>query len=592
MCRTSCGSWGGKQVKAGVRCWLGMLSVILLSAGLSTAGNATPLDLGRSLCFAVAAKDGSPPDTDYRCSGEPIGYQTTTLWLRTASFPIRDLRQDPVLLIHQTRFDGLTILFHYADGAVDRQRIARGDFGAHWRIGGQMAFEAPKRPAALTGVSLGFEHLTSHNLLRIRILSRAAANRDLAMAAVLAGGAITLLLIGGIYNLSLAIAVRRQFLAWHGLWAMCMVLWGLFWSQIALIALPQVAGTSASQICTFLACLAVTMATTSVITALGSILPRWVRYVVIGMAAMVALLGIAASIATDRSLDALGAALGWLVLADIAAVTLCISWSWRKGSVEARDLAKSWGLPMAVLALTQILDFNTIFFGGGAQIAVLIASATQTVWLSITATLRLSMLRVELDQARAAESALAELANRDPLTGMLNRRGFVDRLGQAFTGGNEAPLALLLMDVDLFKSINDRFGHEVGDTVLCSIADYLRRLERELCVTARMGGEEFVLAVSGLTSFALAQFAERVRMGIGACDHGEVSRQRPVTVSIGVAEGTTRTPFQKLYAAADRALYDAKRSGRDKVMFHSGAPDFQSRQLERDQLAFRWPKLR
>ena len=579
-------------MKAGVRCWLGMLSVILLSAGLSTAGKATPLALGRSLCFAVAANSGSPPNKGYRCSGEPIGYQAATLWLRTTSRPVRDLRQSPVLLIHQTRFDGLTILFHYADGAVDRKRVVRGDFGAHWRIGGQIAFEAPQRPAALTGVSLGFEHLTSHNLLRIRILSRAAANRDLAMAAVLAGGAITLLLIGGIYNLSLAIAVRRQFLAWHGLWAMCMVLWGLFWSQIALIALPQVAGTSASQICTSLACFAVTMATTSVITALGAILPRWVRAVVIGLAAMVALLGIAASITTDRSLEALGAALGWLVLADIAAVALCIGWSWRKGSVEARDLAKSWGLPMAVLALTQILDFNTIFFGGGAQIAVLIASATQTVWLSITATLRLSMLRVELDQARAAESALAELANRDPLTGMLNRRGFVERLDQAFTGGNEAPLALLLMDVDLFKSINDRFGHEVGDTVLCSIADHLRRLERELCVCARMGGEEFVLAVSGLTSFALAQFAERVRIGIGTCDHGEVSRQRPVTVSIGVAEGTTRTPFQKLYAAADRALYDAKRSGRDKVMFHSGAPDFQSRELERDQLAFRWPKLR
>ena len=579
-------------MKAGVRCWLGMLSVILLSAGLSTAGNATPLELGRSLCFAVAANGSSPPDQGYRCSGEPTGYQPATLWLRTGPAPIRDLQRGPVLLIHQTRFDGLTLLFHYADGVVDRQQIARGDFGAHWRIGGQIAFEAPQRPVALTSVSLGFEHLTSHNLLRIRILSRAAANRDLAMAAVLAGGAITLLLIGGIYNLSLAIAVRRQFLAWHGLWAMCMVLWGLFWSQIALIALPQVAGTPASQICTFLACLAVTMATISVITALGAVLPRWARSAVTALAAMIALLGIAASIVTGGSLDALGTALGWLVLADIAAIALCIGWSWRKGSVEARDLAKSWGLPMAMLALTQIFDFNTIFFGGGAQIAVLIASATQTVWLSITATLRLSMLRVELDRARAAESALAELANRDPLTGMLNRRGFVDRLGQAFTGGNEAPLALLLLDVDLFKSINDRFGHETGDAVLCRIADYLRRLERELCVTARMGGEEFVLAVSGLTSFALAQFAERVRMGLGACDHGEVSQHRPVTVSIGVAEGTTRTAFQKLYAAADRALYDAKRSGRDKVVFHSGAPDFQSRELERDQLTFRWPKLR
>jgi len=63
-----------------------------------------------------------------------------------------------------------------------------------------------------------------------------------------------------------------------------------------------------------------------------------------------------------------------------------------------------------------------------------------------------------------------------------------------------------------------------------------------------------------------------------------------VTVSIGVAEGSTRTPFQKLYGAADRALYDAKRSGRNKVVFQSGAADLLTREFERGQLTFRWPQ--
>jgi diguanylate cyclase (GGDEF)-like protein len=282
-----------------------------------------------------------------------------------------------------------------------------------------------------------------------------------------------------------------------------------------------------------------------------------------------------------------------LVLAELAAASLCIGWGWRRGSGEARDLARSWALPMAMLGLTQLFDFNATLFGGGPQIAVLSASALQTVWLSITTTLRLSQMRVELDQARAARSALAELANRDPLTGLLNRRGFVDYLHQTFVDGNEAPLALLLMDVDLFKGVNDQFGHEAGDAVLCRIADCLRRLERELSIAGRMGGEEFVLAVSGLSSVALAQFAERVRETIGQCDHGEVSQHRAVTVSIGVAEGSTRTTFQKLYGAADRALYDAKRGGRNRVIFHKGAIDLQLREeLERDQFTFRWPKMR
>ena len=577
-------------VTAFLRRPLGMLLLVLILTGFPRMAGAATLGHDRPLCFAVTTGTIAPPERTYRCTSEPVGYQQGTLWLRTDLSRIDGAQPDPVLLIHQTRFARLTIIFRYADGFVERQQVARGDYGAHWRIGGQIAFEAPAREAPLTGAVLGFEHVASHKLLRIRILSRTGANRDLATAAVLAGGSITLLLIAGIYNLSLALAVRRQFLAWQGLWAMCMVLWGLFWSQIALILLPDVAGTVASQACTLLACLAITTATICVVTALGPALPRWARRGIVLAALAIALAGIPASLVTGGSIDAIGIVLGVLVLADLAAAALAIGWSWRRGSQQARDLAKSWGLPMAVLALTQLFDFNDLLFGGGAQIAVLFASATQTVWLSITTTLRLSAMRVALDQARAAESALAELAYRDPLTGMLNRRGFVDRLQQAFTGGNEAPLALLLMDVDLFKSINDQFGHEAGDGVLCRIAECLRRLERELCVSARMGGEEFVLAVSGLTGFVLAEFADRVRMEIGACDHGEINRARAVTVSIGVAEGTTRTAFQKLYAAADRALYDAKRAGRNKVMFHSGAPDVQSRELERDQLTFRWSK--
>jgi diguanylate cyclase (GGDEF)-like protein len=546
----------------------------------ATAG-ATALRINAPLCHATAAE--MPARFD--CSGEPQDYQQGILWLRAAVPP-----DHSVLLIHQTRFEALGVVFHYADGFAVRQHIARGDYGEHWRIGGQIVFEAPKRTAPLTAVTLGFDHLTSDTLLRIRMLSPASANLDLALAAVLSGGALALLLAGGIYNLSLAIALRRQFLAWHGLWAICMVLWGLFWSQTALIALPGVAGTAASQTCTFLACLAITTATLSVATALKALLHRWVWRLLLMLGLSVAALGIPAALALGQSLDMIGDILGLLVLVDLSATALCIAWGWWGGSKEARDLARAWGVPMVVLALTQIFDFNTTLFGGGAQIAVLFASAPQTIWLSIIATRQLSLLRIELDAARAAEIALAELANRDPLTGLLNRRGFVEYLRQIFAGGNDASLALLLIDVDLFKSINDQFGHETGDTVLCRIADYFRRLERELCISGRMGGEEFVLAVSGLTSFSLAQFAERVRAELAACDHGEVTKYRLVTVSIGVAEGSTRTSFQNLYAAADRALYDAKRSGRNKVVFHAGPLDLQLREeLERDQLTLPWP---
>ena len=577
-----------------VRRWLRGLIATLILAGLPLAAGATTLKLDHPFCHAVTADTASSPaDSAYSCVGDPVPYQHGTLWLSADLKPVEAARHDPVILIHQTRFERIMLAFHYADGSSDLQQVGRGDYGAHWRIGGQIAFAAPHRQAPLTGVTIGINRLASTSLLRIRILDEIAANRDLAIAAILSGGSITLLLISGIYNLSLAIAVRRQFLAWHSLWAGCMVLWGLFWSQIALIVMPSIAGTSAAQTCTLLACLAITMATISVTTALEQSMPRWARQCVIGLGVSITIVGTPASLVLGSSVDIFKSLLDVLSLSTLAAVALAIGWSWRQGSSEARDLAKSWALPMVMLALTQLFDFSDHLFGGGAQIAVLFASALQTIWLSITATLRFSTMRAELDQARAAESALAELASRDPLTGLFNRRGFVECLETTFAGSNDASLALLLMDLDHFKSINDQFGHETGDAVLIRIADQLRQFEREVAIAGRMGGEEFVVAISGLTNFSLAQFAERVRTSLGTLDHGEVSKHRAVTVSIGVAEGSTRTRFQRLYSAADRALYDAKRAGRNKVVFSSGLGDVGSREdMDRDQFSFPWTRKR
>ncbi len=574
------------------RFWfLRLFAALLWAAGLVPSWSpaiAETLHVGRELCHAVTPDNAPAPDR-YRCGGLPAGYARGTLWLRADLTRDAGTDQGITLLVHQTRFEQMAVLFRYADGHVRRQEVRRGDYGARWRIGGQIAFEAPEHPARLTSVTMGFAHLSSHRLLRIRLLAPVEANRDLAGAAVLTGGSLILLLAGGIYNLALSAAVRRQFLAWHGQWAVCVFVWGLLWSQAALIVVPGVAGTPASQISTFLACLAVGLATGSAITALKAVLPRWAQRGVFTLATLVVLLGIPVAVSRGPGLDLLGDILSVLTLLVLAAVAACMTYAWRRGSEQARDLIKTWIVPMAALALTMVVDLDTWLFGGGSQIVVLFASALQSIWLSIAETRRLAHLRVELDAARAAERALAELANRDPLTGLLNRRGFVARLDQLCAGAPHTPLGLLLIDVDLFKSINDRFGHEVGDSVLRCMAAYLRKLDEEGCFTARMGGEEFAVAVPRLSSAALERFAERVRGGMAQCDHGDVSKHRTVTVSIGVAQGSTTTAFQKLYAGADRALYDAKRGGRDRVVFPAPGESGGSRQLmERDQMAFPW----
>src|SRR3546814_18276663 len=111
-----------------------------------------------------------------------------------------------------------------------------------------------------------------------------------------------------------------------------------------------------------------------------------------------------------------------------------------------------------------LFPYTTLFrslFGGGPQIAVLLASALQTVWLSIATTLHLSRFRAERDTARAAQAELRELAERDPLTGLLNRRGFVARTETALAGAGPS-FGLLLLAVDHLQTLHDRNGNYAG----------------------------------------------------------------------------------------------------------------------------------
>lgn len=566
-----------------------LLLVLAASGGAigAVGARAEALRPGEGFCYAVTADDAAPP-THLRCTGEPSGYTKGTLWLRADLLRLPVARTGATLVVHATRFDRMVVEWRYADNIRLRRIATRGSYGPYWRIGGQLAIAAPRRDALLTSVTVRITHLATHKLLRTRLFLPEKANRDLAMAALLAGGTLTLLLCGGIYNLSLAVAVRRQFLAWHGLWALCVFVWGVIWSQAALVVLPGMAGTMSSQICTFLACLAIGLATASAITALADFLPFGLRVAALGIGLLVTLSGIRGALATGTALLAWAPVMSMLTLVDLAAVTVCLVFAHQRGSRESRQLAITWVVPMATLALTMFMDLDTALFGGGPQIAVLFASALQGMWLSIAVTRRLASLRVELDAARAAEIALADLANRDPLTGLFNRRGFLVRLYEQTRPHEDSSIGLLLIDIDFFKSINDRFGHEAGDTVLRNLAAYLRALEADGCTSGRMGGEEFVLAVHNLSTPALGRLAERIRKEIAALDHGAVSGARPVTASMGVAQGPPTTSFQKLYAAADRALYEAKHTGRNRVVFPPGNMLETREDLERDQFSFAW----
>jgi diguanylate cyclase (GGDEF)-like protein len=157
-------------------------------------------------------------------------------------------------------------------------------------------------------------------------------------------------------------------------------------------------------------------------------------------------------------------------------------------------------------------------------------------------------------------------ATTDPLTGLLNRRGFFEAVGIVMgrRRGAASAISVLAFDLDHFKSINDRYGHAVGDEVLQMFARVARETMRGGDIVGRLGGEEFVGLLAGtLAEAAIA--AERVRAALAAASVVQNGHHIAVTVSIGVACGAPSEAIDQIIARADAALYHAKSQGRNRV---------------------------
>jgi diguanylate cyclase (GGDEF)-like protein len=169
-----------------------------------------------------------------------------------------------------------------------------------------------------------------------------------------------------------------------------------------------------------------------------------------------------------------------------------------------------------------------------------------------------------------AESQQRTQSVFDVLTGLPNRRGmearFEELRAHAVAGGS--PLAMLLCDLDLFKSVNDEHGHQRGDAVLTEAADAMRRCLRPSEGVFRVGGEEFLVVLPGCDLARAVPVAERVRAAVEAARPGGL----PVTASIGVSAASgEEIEFDELFRVADRALYEAKRTGRNRVALPQAA---------------------
>ena len=184
----------------------------------------------------------------------------------------------------------------------------------------------------------------------------------------------------------------------------------------------------------------------------------------------------------------------------------------------------------------------------------------------------LSAAKLEADRSEEAIAELRTLANTDPMTSLLNRRGFREFSTKAgvFSGRERSQLGVLMIDIDHFKRINDVYGHAAGDRVIVEIARLLAGSLRANDRIARFGGEEFVVSLRDVDEAVIGTWAERIRRRIEETVIVWEGQSLKVTVSIGAtAMAPDDREIEDVIHRADLALYDAKSNGRNRVSFNS-----------------------
>jgi diguanylate cyclase (GGDEF)-like protein len=183
---------------------------------------------------------------------------------------------------------------------------------------------------------------------------------------------------------------------------------------------------------------------------------------------------------------------------------------------------------------------------------------------------KLVFIVLDVTEQRLMEAELRHIGSVDALTGTANRRAFMEQAehARAAAAATDAPLSVLMLDIDRFKAINDRYGHSVGDEVLAAVAGRIRAALGEEDVLARMGGEEFAVVLPGRSGDAVRAAAERIRTAISVSPVQTMSGPVAVAASIGATEyGGGEDSVDDLLREADRALYEAKATGRDRVVW-------------------------
>ncbi len=488
--------------------------------------------------------------------------------LGPGDFAVR-LRFDPVtasaddpLVLHTGSVwqDGETVHMLYADGSEAKLELTSQTTSRFLTLGAILEFPVPYRQAALSSILI--ETKGSANLRGLvigpHLMTRSEAARSgvmfVSIYSAFAGLAVALL----IYNLSLWRALRHRFQLHYSMMVAALIGYTFTSSGALLLALPTMANNDRLRVNYILLAFCALTGVRFVRTFFErEVREDWLRNAIMitGIAVMLSALAFAAL--APWHIGILDRIYFLMMSALLVPIFPLLALAGYRRARHFPLFMLAWSTPLIIAVLRAAYGFNLVSYSVWLDNGNLLAMAIEAMFSALLVTARVREITQQRDHALAGEQSARELAAIDPLTGLLNRRSFID---QAI--GLRSRQTLLLIDIDHFKVVNDRLGHEAGDRVLAAVAAAIDECRPPRSLAVRLGGEEFGVLIP--RALADKKCAERL---LDAVRSAAMPQGVTVTVSIGMSEGqvSSEDDWKRLYRLADAALYRAKSDGRDRA---------------------------
>ena len=535
------------------------LLLLLASISATPAMAATGTPLRTCLLPAVAGESAAAlfvAPRRFDCTTRQTDYPAGDFWVLSQPLPIT--AQAPLYVRQASLWQDRTTLYvRYADGAIRHTDFTSATTGRHLMLGAIIQIALPRHHARPVQLLWHIEGTLNRRgvLVGPALVDARAADRAETLMAALYGAFAGMCLALLVYNLALWAALRQAFQPAYCLMVVCLLAYAF--SSSGLLGQWTAIDNNDRQRLNYV--LLAWSAVAAVIFARAFLERRvfdgWLRpysNAVIGFLLLAtgsyALLTPRFAAITDTL-----STVGYVLLLTLLVPILIRARQRRSNYLWVFALA--WGMPVALASVRVLAAFNVIGWQLWIDNSTLLSMALEAALSSLGVAYRIRLLSLERDEAREQEIAARLLAATDPLTGLLNRRAFLDD-----AIGRSSDHQLILIDIDHFKSINETIGHDGGDEVLRVIARALRASATPEALVARVGGEEFAIIAPAEAPVDARAVLDRLRMERMPFD-------LTVTASIGTCVGplTRETDWKAMYRCADRALFEAKAAGRDRV---------------------------